>query len=400
MKNNKICVSKKTLMWAGIIVIVLLVGIVVNTTIESLNKNKLVTNSKASGDGLEQSSWCYGIAGYDVSVTTSVKFLNQKGAISFCKDGCDPANGKCRGNNSSEVANVRATPFCGIGKKYCFDAKNYSLLSGITDRLQIRTFSIDCDEDAIYACESGVCADDGGCVPVPTPTIKDLEEQIDKDEKVLTPTPTDIVKIENFEGDGWLKITGKKLLDPSLYNPKFESAEITQASRAMTKQLKFYQDWYNKNVVDESKSTNFVALRQLEKGISFNILAGACHKGNVNDLFNFQNIDNNYILDQCQDYSFEYFQDFTSGKNPLYLKAIVDTVKKGEKYKPLYRETVTYMLLPGKNTDGSFRKFKLYVGPVVALDFIEDKNITPGSTINDYEKVMRSLYFSETDVDQ
>lgn len=48
MKNNKICVNKKTLVWIGLTIVVLLAGILLNTTIEGLNKKKMVTSSKAS----------------------------------------------------------------------------------------------------------------------------------------------------------------------------------------------------------------------------------------------------------------------------------------------------------------------------------------------------------------
>jgi hypothetical protein len=393
MRNNKICVSKKILFLTGVVVALLFTGIVANMAIEKMNNSKLVTNSKASSDGMEQSSWCYGVAGFDVSITTSVNFLNQKGTISICKDGCDPSDGRCRGSNSVEMVDLRTTPFCGNGKKYCFDAKNYSLLSDVVGKLSIRTFSIDCDQDTVYSCQSGKCASDGSCVPMPTPTAKALElPQMDK--KGPSPTPTETEKKGDMAefGNGWLIISGEDLKNPSLYNPKFINDEITQSNPELVKELQEYKYWYGENGVSRNKLTNFVALRQVYSGnITEITITNSCHKGDKNNLFNFQNIDNNRVLDQCQNAVFQYFQDFTSGNMPLYLKAVVDTVKKGDPYKPLSRRVLTIELKPGKKANGDYHQFILYAGSVNSSDIV----LAPGTTLNDYEKVIRLLYFTE-----
>lgn len=389
MKNNKICVSKKTLLWGGIVILILLVGIVVNTTIESLNKNKLVTNSKASEDAAALNSWCYSYLGLNFSVTTSVTILSQKGSFSFCNGGCDLNTGKCIGN-STKIPDLATSPFCGIGKKYCVEGKNYSFLDPVTDRLRISTFSVDCDQSAFNACESGKCASDGGCVPIPTPTVNELNEN----SITSAPTPTiieEIKKEDDFEGGGWLKITGEKLNDPTLYNPKFINDEITQSSPELVKELADYKNWYGSNDISGNKLTKFVALRQVRDGISDTNITASCHKGDVNNLFNFQNIDNNHILDQCQNVVFEYFQNFTTNGSPLFLKAVVDTVRKGEPYKPLKRQIITTELKPGRKTSGDYYQFILYTGLVNNSDII----IAPGTTAQDYEKVIRLLYFEE-----
>lgn len=308
-----------------------------------------------------------------------------------CPMGCDENTGKCKDDVYDLGFALRSSAVCNLNRgrivvknrddsssDYLFDCSDYTF-----------TYCNAGVDESTRMCKTsgprGDSPDDRTIAPVgANPTIS-------PEIKAVPPVPPDPYV-------GWLKLTGEDLLNPSLYNDRFES-DFAKSSIDMSKEVTDYQVWYKKNVVNEKKLKDYVAFLQIDS--TGKVVQSKCHGDNADNLFNFKNIDNNYLLDKCQNAIFMYYQNFTEGDNPLYLKAIVDTVPNKNRYIPLKRETSTFKLFPGKKEDDKFNKFKLYVGPVLNLDGIVEADLAKfGNSTLDYEKVLRTLYISEFGSDQ